>query len=62
MGQQYSSNNIDNIERVLRKRIEHGVSMHDIAMSLDVDKATVSRWAKKLNIKAVNKFPRRDKL
>ena len=53
------TNNIDNIERVLRKRIEHGDSMHDIAMSLDVDKATVSRWAK---IKAVNKFPRRDKL
>jgi hypothetical protein len=32
--------------------------MHDIAMSLDVNKATVSRWAKKYNIKAINKFPR----
>ena len=50
------TNNIDNIERVLRKRIEHGDSMHDIAMSLDVDKKTVSRWAKKYNIKPINKF------
>jgi transposase len=48
----------DNIEKVLRERIEHGDSMHDIAMSLDVNKATVSRWAKKYNIKAINKFPR----
>lgn len=47
----------DNIEKVLRERIEHGDSMHDIAMSLDVDKKTISRWAKKYKIKPVNKFP-----
>ncbi len=45
------------IEKVLKTRIEHGDSMHDIAMSFDVDKATVSRWARKFNIKTRNKFP-----
>jgi len=49
------------IKEVLNKRIKQGDSMHDIAMSLDVDKATVSRWAKKYNIKTNNKFPRGDK-
>ena len=46
------------IKDILKKRISHGDSMHDIAMSLDVDKATVSRWAKKYNIKTTNKFPK----
>jgi|TARA_Y100000361_G_scaffold152029_1_gene170599 transposase-like protein len=46
------------IKDILKQRIAHGDSMHDIAMSLDVDKATVSRWAKKFNIKPTNKFPR----
>ena len=49
------------IKEVFNKRIKQGDSMHDIAMSLDVDKATVSRWAKKYNIKTNNKFPRGDK-
>ena len=46
------------IKDILKQRIALGDSMHDIAMSLDVDKATVSRWAKKFNIKPTNKFPR----
>ena len=46
------------IKEILKKRISHGDSMHDIAMSLDDDKATVSRWAKKYNIKTTNKFPK----
>jgi len=51
----------EDLREVLDKRIRQGDSMHDIAMSLDVDKATVSRWAKKFNIKTNNKFPRGDK-
>tara|TARA_R110002020_G_scaffold221523_2_gene429581 strand:+ start:1254 stop:1424 length:171 start_codon:yes stop_codon:yes gene_type:complete len=46
------------IKAILKKRISHGDSMHDIAMSLDVDKKTISRWAKKYNIKPTNKFPK----
>lgn len=49
-------NNKD-IEKVLRERIDQGHSMQDIAMSLDVSKMQVSRWAKKYNIKTRNKFP-----
>tara|TARA_R100000664_G_scaffold11765_1_gene18997 strand:- start:648 stop:812 length:165 start_codon:yes stop_codon:yes gene_type:complete len=49
--------NSKELKDILKKRIEHGDSMHDIAMSFDVDKATVSRWAKKYNIKVANKFP-----
>lgn len=50
-------NNKNNMQSYLVQRIKKGDSLHDIAMSLDVDKATVSRWAKKYNIKPTNKFP-----
>jgi len=44
-------------KEIIQRRIKRGDSMHDIAMSMGVDKSTVSRWAKKLNIRAINKFP-----
>tara|TARA_R110000737_G_scaffold163572_1_gene191163 strand:+ start:104 stop:310 length:207 start_codon:yes stop_codon:yes gene_type:complete len=46
----------DEIEYI-RKRIKKGDAMHDIGMSLNLDKKTISRRCKKHNIKPVNKFP-----
>jgi len=45
------------LKYLLSERIQRGDSLHDIGMSLDVDKSTVSRWVKKYNLKPANKFP-----
>ena len=55
-----TNSNYKDLEKVIRKRINEGDSMQDIAMSLDVSKMQVSRLAKKYNIKPINKFPKGD--